>query len=168
MANTSLKNLRMKAQEIVQNGVTTRDALNAALPVLVKLKEALEAARANLKGSALDFSDLSEICTRYAEKHPGCFEGSGLVPNQMGVLSGIVEDESENRYKLVIGYNGYERTNGETITQKFLASLPKGWTKTKLELSTTAINSAAVTDGELEKAGLQQKTKAVWSLVEEI
>ena len=67
-------------------------------------------------------------------------------------------------YHFSLGFDGYEHEDpAQKKTQEFLASLPKAWTKTKIELNTSGINKAKPTDEELSKHHLVRKFKKVWT-----
>ena len=56
-----------------------------------------------------------------------------------------------------------KRISGANMTAAFLSSLPKKWTKQKLELDATAINNLGVSDADLAEHDLVRPGKAVWS-----
>ena len=49
------------------------------------------------------------------------------------------------------------------MTQAFLATLPKGWTKSKLELDKSAVNKSTPTEDDLAEVGLVRKVKQTWT-----
>ena len=49
------------------------------------------------------------------------------------------------------------------MTQAFLATLPEGWTKSKLELDKSAVNKAKPTEDDLAEVGLVRKVKQTWT-----
>ena len=166
MNTKTIKELRERADEMIAAGITNKDALFAALPVLTALQAKAESAKKNLAASVKTMTMLSELCSRYALAHESVFEKKRLVTNQQGVRTGDVV-QGDATYHFASGYDGYVRNTPDKLTQDFLATLPEKWRKQKLELSTSGINEDAPSEKELAKRGLAPKTKNVWSLVEQ-
>ena len=166
MGNETIKSLRTKADELSAAGITNRETLLEALPVLVRLKELADFARKNLAASVVSATRLSELCTKYAKEHPGVFDAKRLVPNQQGVLTGDISLEG-GRYHLACGYDGYERTDEGKLTKEFLDGLPEAWRKKSYKIDVTGINNAAPTPDDLAQHGLRAKAKNVWSFESE-
>ena len=81
----------------------------------------------------------------------------------IGVEAGNLEIDGKT-YHFAHGFDGYERAErGQTMTQAFLATLPKGWTKSKLELDKSAVNKATPTEDDLAEVGLVRKVKQTWT-----
>lgn len=162
----TLKELRERAEKLAAAGIANKDALVAALPLLIEFQEKVASARKNLRASEKTMAHLSELCSRYALGHEGVFATKRLVPNQQGVKTGdVVLDEAT--YHFASGYDGYVRGRREKMTQEFLASLPEKWCRQKLELNVSGINENAPSDAELAEHGLVQKPNNVWSLAEQ-
>lgn len=162
MIMKSMKTLRTEAQQVLDDKVDTKAKLYDALPKLISLQDAITAANTAAKKIAALKKELSEACVKYAVEHPSVFEGGRLIENQSGVLVGdiVIDDVT---YHLACGFEGYERSNGSNLSQPFLATLPDGWTKTKLELSTTGINAAKPSEEKLAELGLVEKPNNKWS-----
>ena len=166
MNKETIKELRVRADELISAGIANKDALFAALPVLTALQAKADIAKKTLAVTVKSLTMLSELCSRYAIAHESVFEKKRLVANQQGVRTGdIVLDEAT--YHFASGYDGYARNTPDKLTQDFLATLPEKWRKEKLELSTSGINEDAPSDEELAKRGLAPKVRNVWSLVED-
>ena len=165
MNKETIQELRVRADEMIAAGITNKDALFAALPVLTALQAKAESAKKNLAASVKTLTMLSELCSRYALAHESVFEKKRLVANQQGVRTGDVALD-EATYHFASGYDGYMRNTPEKLTQDFLATLPEKWRKQKLELSTSGINEDAPSEKELAKRGLAPKVRNVWSLVD--
>ena len=166
MNKETIKELRVRADEMIAAGIANKDALFAALPVLTELQAKAESAKKNLAASMKTLTMLSELCSRYALAHESVFEKKRLIANQQGVRTGdIVLDEAT--YHFASGYDGYARNTPDKLTQDFLASLPEKWRKSSLKLDTSGINEDAPSDEELAERGLTQKVRNVWSLVED-
>ena len=165
MNTKTIKELRERADEMIAAGITNKDALFAALPVLTALQAKAESAKKNLAASVKTMTMLSELCSRYALAHESVFEKKRLVTNQQGVRTGDVV-QGDATYHFASGYDGYVRNTPDKLTQDFLATLPEKWRKQKIELSTSGINEDAPSDKELAKRGLAPKVRNVWSLVD--
>ena len=164
MNKETIKELRVRADEMIAAGIANKDALFAALPVLTELQAKTEFAKRSLAASVKTLTMLSELCSRYALAHESIFEKKRLVANQQGVRTGdLIVDEAT--YHFASGYDGYMRNTPDKLTQGFLATLPEKWRKQKIELSTSGINEDAPSDEELAKRGLAPKVKNAWSLV---
>ena len=162
---TKLSKLQQTAEELLVRGVTNKAILNEALPLLIELQSATTAAQRHAKACGEVVKALSEACTAYVTDHPSVLEAGDFIPNQNGVLTGdVVIDDRD--YHISCGFDGYVPLTRGQLTQAFLATLPEGWTRTKTELSTSAINAANPTDEELAAAGLRQKPKNVWTMRE--
>ena len=80
----------------------------------------------------------------------------------IGVASGDLEIDGRT-YHFSRGFDGYCRTEqGASMSQGFLKTLPKGWTKQRLELSATGVSKADPGEAELAEHGLARKVKDVW------
>ena len=165
MNKETIKELRVRADEMIAAGIANKDALFAALPVLTALQAKAESAKKNLAASVKTLTMLSELCSRYALAHESVFEKKRLVANQQGVRTGDIV-QGDATYHFASGYDGYVRSTPDKLTQDFLATLPENWRKEKLELSTSGINEDAPSDEELAKRGLAPKVRNAWSLVD--
>ena len=166
MNKVTIKELRVRADEMISAGIANKDALFAALPVLTALQAKAEFAKRSLASSVKTLTMLSELCSRYALAHESVFEKKRLVTNQLGVRTGdVILDEAT--YHFASGYDGYVRNTPDKLTQDFLATLPEKWRKQKIELSTSGINEDAPSDEELAERGLAPKVRNAWSLVEQ-
>jgi len=167
MAKDTLKDLREKAEELVAGGIKNQEALYEALPILTDLQFKAAIATKVLAGTVKIGKMLSEMCSKYAMAHESVFKNRQLIKSQQGVLVGdVVRDEAT--YHFAAGFNGYERDDGQKMTREFLKSLPEGWTKTELKISTTGINAAMPDEEELSVHHLRQKCKNEWSVAQEV
>jgi len=167
MATETIKSLRERADELIAGGIKNREALHAALPVLIDLQTKTEFAKNNLASAVKTLTMLSELCSKYALEHESVFEKKQLIASQQGVRVGdvVLEDAT---YHFANGYDGYERDDGCKSTQNFLAELPEAWRKQSYKLSTSGINASHPTDELLAEHHLRPKVKNVWSKVEEV
>ncbi len=162
MARKDIKTLREEAEALVEGGVRNKVQLIEAVPALIELQNAAKAAKKNLDASNAVARALSKACSEYAHEHPEYVFGSFMV-SPIGVESGDLEIDGRT-YHFKHGFEGYVRSEeGKLITQEFLAGLPEGWAKSKLELDTTALNKAEPKAEELEEFGLMRKVKQVWA-----
>ena len=166
MNKETIKELRVRADEMIAAGIANKDALFAALPLLTELQAKAESAKKNLAASVRTLTQLSELCSRYALAHESVFEKKRLIANQQGVRTGDVV-QGDATYHFTSGYDGYVRNSPEKLTQDFLASLPEKWRKSSLKLDVSGINEDGPTDEELAERGLAAKVRNVWSLVEQ-
>ena len=95
--------------------------------------------------------------------HPEYVFSQTFSVSPIGVESGDIEIDGKT-YHFAHGFDGYDRAEqGQKMTQAFLATLPKGWTKSKLELDKSAVNKAKPTEDDLAEAGLVRKVKQTWT-----
>jgi len=167
MATETIKSLRERADMLIADGIKNREALHAALPVLIDLQSKTEFAKNNLASAVKTMTMLSELCSKYALEHESVFEKKQLIASQQGVRVGdvVLEDAT---YHFANGYDGYERDDGGKATQDFLAKLPEAWCKQSSKLSTSGINAAHPTPDDLAKHHLRPKVKNEWSKLEEV
>ena len=115
------------------------------MPALVALQNAVRSMELRIKETKDVMQALSAACSAYAHRHPE------YVFNQSFSV-------------FAHGFDGYERAErGQTMTQAFLATLPEGWTKSKLELDKSAVNKAKPTEDDLAEVGLVRKVKQTWT-----
>ena len=163
MAMKSIKVLREIAEAALETGVTNREQLRSAVPALVALQNAERSMRLRLKETQAVIQSLSEACSKYAHEHPEYVFDQTFSVSPIGVESGDLEVDGKT-YHFAHGFDGYDRAEqGQKMTQAFLATLPKGWTKSKLELDKSAVNKATPTEDDLAEAGLVRKVKQTWS-----
>ena len=162
MANESMKTLREKAEELVRGGIGNRAQLLAAVPALVRLQSAVKMAKARLAETKKVEEELCRVCSEYAHAHPDHVFGESFSVSPIGVESGDVTID-ERCYHFSYGFDGYVRSDAaQTLSQDFLAGLPAGWTKSRLELDKTAVNRLKPSEEELASVGLERKVKSGW------
>ena len=163
MAMKSMKDLREIAEAALATGVANKEQLQSAVPALVALQGAVRSMQLRIKESQEVMQALSEACSAYAHEHPEYVFSQSFSVSPIGVESGDIEIDGKT-YHFAHGFDGYERAErGQTMTQAFLATLPKGWTKSKLELDKSAVNKATPTEDDLAEAGLVRKVKQTWT-----
>ena len=163
MAMKNIKTLREEAEKLLEAGVANREQLRSAVPALVALQNAERSMRLRLKETQAVIQSLSEACSKYAHEHPEYVFDQTFSVSPIGVESGDLVVDGRT-YHFSLGFDGYEHEDpAQKKTQEFLASLPKAWTKTKIELNTSGINKAKPTDEELSKHHLVRKFKKVWT-----
>ena len=159
----SMKALRENAEAALETGVANREQLRSAVPALVALQGAVRSMQLRIKESQEVMQALSEACSAYAHEHPEYVFSQSFSVSPIGVESGDLEIDGKT-YHFAHGFDGYERAErGQTMTQAFLATLPKGWTKSKLELDKSAVNKAKPTEDDLAEVGLVRKVKQTWT-----
>ena len=159
----SMKALRENAEAALETGVANREQLRSAVPALVALQGAVRSMQLRIKESQEVMQALSEACSAYAHEHPEYVFSQSFSVSPIGVESGDIEIDGKT-YHFAHGFDGYERAErGQTMTQAFLATLPKGWTKSKLELDKSAVNKATPTEDDLAEVGLVRKVKQTWT-----
>jgi len=156
----TMKQLRAEAEALIADGITNKQELYKALPVLIDLQEACVSANKTVKRCKEIAAELSEACSRYALDHQSVFD-EGLVLIGKGVRNGELTID-ETTYHFASGYGSPKRLDGDALSQDFLGGLPEGWTKAKLELDTTGINRLKVDDKTLEEEGLYRPEKNEW------
>ena len=161
MAN--MRELKKQAEALLEQGVGTKEAYKAALPLLFEVREA--AANASnfaklLKGLA---EELSDKAAAYAIDHPTALT-EPLSDYREGMQRGVFKMDGVG-YALTISKSDPKRVTGGNLTQEFLAGLPKGWTKPKLEANKDAMKKASAE--ELAKHDLYCEPKPNWSLIEQ-
>ena len=163
MAMKSMKDLRKIAEAALETGVANREQLRSAVPALVALQNAVRSMQLRIKETQEVMQALSKACSAYAHEHPEYVFIQSFSVSPIGVESGNLEIDGKT-YHFAHGFDGYERAErGQTMTQAFLATLPKGWTKSKLELDKSAVNKAKPTEDDLAEAGLVRKVKQTWT-----
>jgi len=163
MGTETIKTLREKAEALISGGITNREELLAALPIVIDLQTRAEFAKKSLASAVRSLTMLTELCSKYALRHESVFEKRQLVMSQQGVRVGdVVLDDTI--YHFASGYDGFERNDGGKLTQDFLANLPESWRKSSYKLSTSGINAARPTEEELAEHKLRQKPNNAWSL----
>jgi len=163
MAMKKIKELREDAEAALATGVANREQLRAAVPALVALQDAERSMQLRLKETKAVIQALSDACSKYAREHPEYVFDQTFSVSPIGVESGDLVVEGRT-FHFSLGFDGYEHADpAQKKTQAFLASLPKGWTRTKIELNTTGINKANPTNEELAKYSLARKVKQVWT-----
>ncbi len=163
MAMKSMKDLREIAEAALATGVANREQLRSAVPALVALQNAERSMELRIKETQDVIQALSEACSAYAHKHPEYVFDQTFSVSPIGVESGDLEIDGKT-YHFAHGFDGYDRAEqGQKMTQAFLATLPKGWTKSKLELDKSAVNKAKPTEDDLAEAGLVRKVKQTWT-----
>lgn len=157
----SIKKLREEAEAIKE--IATKNDLLDALDILEQLETLNEINASNLAKCRKLEKSISDLCTEYAVTHQtDVFDGGGMNRNQNGVHVGDITD-GDVIHHLSLGFRGYIRSNGEMLTQDFLAALPKGWRKSKIELDVTGINKAVDKGADPSKYGLIDKPNNEWT-----
>ena len=163
MAMKSMKELREDAEAVLEEGVANREQLRSAVPALVALQDAVRSLQRRIKETQEVMQALSGACSAYAHAHPEYVFNQSFSVSPIGVESGDIEIDGKT-YHFAHGFDGYDRAEqGQKLTQAFLATLPEGWTKSKLELDKSAVNRAKPTEAELSEAGLVRKIKQTWT-----
>ena len=163
MAVKSIKVLRSDAEKALDEGVANREQLRSAVPKLVALQKAEKSLRLRLNETQEVIKALSKACSAYAHEHPEYVFNQSFSVSPIGVESGDIEIDGKT-YHFAHGYDGYDRAErGQKMTQAFLATLPEGWTKSKLELDTSAVKRSNPSDDDLSDAGLVRKIKQTWT-----
>ncbi len=159
----AMKVLREIAEAALATGVANKEQLKSAVPALVALQNAKRSMELRIKETKEVIEALSAACSAYAHRHPEYVFNQSFSVSPIGVESGDIEIDGKT-YHFTHGFDGYERAErSQTMTQAFLATLPEGWTKSKLELDKSAVNKAKPTEEDLAEVGLARKVKRTWS-----
>ena len=163
MAMKSMKDLREIAEAALATGVANKEQLQSAVPALVALQNAVRSMELRIKETKDVMQALSAACSAYAHRHPEYVFNQSFSVSPIGVESGDLEIDGKT-YHFAHGFDGYDRAEqGQKMTQAFLATLPKGWTKSKLELDKSAVNKSTPTEDDLAEVGLVRKVKQTWT-----
>ena len=161
MAN--MRELKKQAEAMLEQGVGTKEAYKAALPLLFEVRDAAANAFAFAKLLKGLSDELSEKAAAYAIDHPTAFTVP-LSDYREGMHRGVLETDGGANYALTISKGDVKRVTGGNLTQEFLGGLPKGWTKLKLEANKDAIKKESA--DELAKHDLYCEPKRTWSLID--
>jgi len=165
MANESMKTLRARVEEELAAGVANKERLLAAVPAMMALQSAVNVADMNLKDTKAVLEKLAEACSDYAHEHPEYVFTDTFSVSPIGVQSGDLTIDGRT-YHFSYGFDGYRRDDpSQKLTQDFLKTLPKGWTKSETKIDTSAINKLKPSNEELAAAGLQRKPKPQWGMM---
>lgn len=164
-ASVPAKELRKEAAKRIAAKVTNREGFEEALKLRFALLEKVAALKDAAKCLAAQADELGALASGYAQEAKTALD-EPLAEKQEGVVSGAVTLEGFT-YRLTLSKDKMKRISGANMTAAFLSSLPKKWTKQKLELDATAINNLGVSDADLAEHDLVRPGKAVWSRKEE-
>jgi len=159
-----LAEVRDDAARILKNGFKSEVGLKNALETLRSLDEGVAHLRRIIKESVMAADELREKCGEFVVEHQ---DRLAEVVIEDGVLRrGVIAiEDAIAEYSLRIG--DFKRISGEWKTQAFLESLPKGWVKRDLKLSTANINklleNGKITEADLEQNDLERKYAHSWS-----
>ena len=166
MANTKTNarpgELKKQAEALLEQGITTKEAYKAALPLMFAVKDAASNANAFAKLLKALADEMSEKAAAYAIDHATALDAP-LSDYRDGMERGFVEPVDGVGYALTISKGDIKRVTGGNLTQEFLAGLPKGWTKQKLEANKAAIKKAGA--DELARHDLYCELNRTWSQV---
>lgn len=158
------KQVKEKVDAILENGVNTKESYLEAVPAIFEMDEAIKSAKEWVAKLVELRETLSEKAATYAIDHVTALD-EPLAEVKTGIQSGTVDIDGET-YRLTISNGDAKRISGGSFTQKFLAGLPDGWTKTKLALVQSALSGATAED--LAKHDMYRPVKRVWSIPEAV
>ena len=153
--------LELACSKIIDE-INNREAFLAAVPIIVASQHVAAKLFEKSRKLSAAAAKLSLMAAEYAKTHQTALDNA-LHEERDGIISGLVMIDEVN-YRLTISKDKPKREDGN-LTAKFLDSLPPAWTKSKLELSVTAMNDLGVTDENLADYGLFRPEKAVWAEV---
>ena len=151
--------LKMRADDVIANGIATRERYLEALPLVFRLRAEAESLAARAKAFTETASAIGEGAA-YAIGHATALDAP-LSETKDGVMSGTVAIGGDT-YRLTVSPDSPKRDDGGSFTQEFLKKLPKGWTKERLSLAEGALRGKSAE--ELAKHHIRRGTKRVWSL----
>ena len=163
MAAKTLKALSDEVASANENGITNRETFEAGVPLILAGKARIKKLREGLKAFEEALDKLGEKCRVYAFEHDSVQTSYDVHPD--GVIS--VESEiNENTYHVAYCFANWKRDeDGKKLDQPFLATLPQGYAKAKLELVDSVVTKAWEEDPTaVEELGLTRPRKTVWSL----
>ena len=102
---------------------------------------------------------LSTLAYTYASEHSMALT-TPLHDIKDETKQGEVTFDDGATYSLTVGVGDPKRIDGSNITEAFKQTLPKGWVKTKLDLSIETIKAAE--PSEREEYGLVCQPKPTW------
>lgn len=152
------------ADALIEKGIKTRETYEAALPLMMSMRQAAISLKAYARNLEEHAEALSDATAAYAVEHVTALdeplhEESGKKQTGSITLGGEV-------YTLTITPGPIKRTNGDNITKDFLNRLPAEWIKSKPELDVTGINRLGVSEEVLFKHGLLRVEKRAWTYKE--
>ena len=154
--------LLKQANAALENGVRTKEAYLAAVPMVCDLREHAKGL-ANFAKQLRDAADeLVDATAAYAIDHATALDAP-LAEWKDGIERGTVAIDGRT-YALTISAGDVRRISGGNLTQSFLAGLPGEWTTRKLELKKPALKGA--TADELEAHDLVREKKRDWSALD--
>ena len=152
--------VKKRGEALLENGIANMEQYREAVPLIFALNEAAAGARAFAKALSDNAAELSDLAAAYAIDHKTALD-EPLAEAKDGIKSGTVTID-ETLYRLTISQGAPKRISGGSLTQSFLAGLPKAWTKTKLAPYVTGMKNA--TADELAEHDLQREVARVWSV----
>lgn len=159
----TLKDYHDFLKEANANGVKNVETFKEILPRFIEALSQTKWSWKNARAMQEQATKLGDTLAEFVLTHPSVSKELPVSPD--GVRSFDVT-VNNTVYHLSCGFDGYVRTDGEKLTQNFLATLDKGWTKGKLELDITGMKRSDVTGEEIIEAGLVQKPKNIWTEAE--
>ena len=133
------------------------------IKLIVQHKLLIASQRKYIAELGANMESLGNICSDYADSHPGFI---ALFEQRGEMQSGMIEIDGDT-YRYTVSPSAPKRIDGSNMVQDFLAKLPKKWTKSRLELDSTAINRLGVTDDALFEEKLYRPIERTWSLAKE-
>ncbi len=162
MPKPTIKTLKEQIAALSEAGVSNKNALTAAVPLIVDAQNHIAHLRASTNELKTAVEELAAQASAYAIAHTSHVFGS-IETHPCGTLTGDIEIDGR-LFHFAAGHKGYTRIDeGTNLDKSFLAALPNAWTKMKRELDVTAIGRLNVTVDELAECGLKPKENNVWS-----
>ena len=148
-----------RANEIVRSKELNRETYEEAVKRAVEAANRATSFRKRATELAAIAKDLASLAFTYANEHVHALAIPLHVITDKTQAGSVVFDDGA-AYSLTGGLGEPKRIDGSNITEAFKKSLPKGWVKTKLDLSVDAIKTASAT--EREEHGLVCQPQPTW------
>lgn len=152
--------VKKMVDELLEQGVRTKDQYLKAVPMLFEMKNAIKGAKDWLEVLNDRYRELSESAATYAIDHATALDRP-LSAAKDGIESGEV-DIGGGTYRLTLSLDAPKRISGGNLTQGFLEGLPQEFTQKKLSLLTSALEG--MSPDELARYDLKRDVKRVWSI----
>ena len=148
-----------QANVLLEDGVKTKEAYLAAVPLIFALREQNKNYATLAKSLRDAAGELVDAAAAYAIDHVTALDAP-LAQWKDGIERGTVEIDGRE-YALTISDGDVRRISGGNLTQDFLAELPDAWTAQKLELKKSALKD--VSADELEEHDLLREKNRDWT-----
>ena len=160
MAKKKSSELKKQVDELLDQGVTSKEKFRAALPMMSELRASIASTKEWLVLLQGREKLLSEAAATYAVDHATALD-QPLAPVKDGIESGSITIDGVE-YGLTLSLDKAKRLSGGNFTKSFLEGLPKEFTASELKLVQSSL--AGLSADELARYDLKRDLKRVWSI----